>query len=135
MTTLYNTYPAKINLFAVQGDGIDMEFYVNYESLTSAGKKFYIELNTSPSSGVPFFMTSARLQVRRKDGLLIKDWISGVSPADIVLDLISGGYCHLTDVNGFEESGFFDYDLEVDNGMGYITIMTGVWKVKKQITI
>jgi hypothetical protein len=135
MTTLYNIDPARIDLYAVQGDAIDMEFYINAESLSTAMWKFYVELGNAPATGVPFYIYSARLQVRRKDGLLIKDWYSGVSPADIVLDLIFGGYCHLTDINGFGESGFFDYDLQFDNGYGFMTVMSGTWKVKKQITI
>jgi hypothetical protein len=134
MPIIYNIEPAKVDLFAVQGDIIDMEFYINADSLSSAMWKFFVNVNNAPSDGIPFYMYSLRMQVKRKDGLLLKDWLSGVSPADIVVDLIFGGYAHLTDSLGFLEPGIFDYDLKCDNGSGEFTIMKGTWIVEKQIT-
>jgi hypothetical protein len=134
MTLIYNTEPAKVDIFAIQGDAIDLEFYINATSLPLSMWTFLVQLNNPPAEGVPYYMYSLRMQVRRKDGLLLKDWQSGISPADIVLDLIFGGYAHLTDSVGFLESGHFDYDLQVDNGYGVFTIMTGSWIIKKQIT-
>ena len=121
-----NTDPAKIDLFAVEGDALDMTIYINYE-LIGEGRKFYARGNFEPYDGIPYVLATLHLQVRRKDGLLIKDWISGVSPADII---ITGGHFTLTD-EGFLESGVFDYDLSD----GDFTIMRGEWFVKKQITI
>jgi hypothetical protein len=134
MTLIYNTEPAKVDLFAIQGDAINFEFYINCTALSLSMWKFYVEVNNPPLDGVPYYMYTARMQVRRKDGLLLKDWQSGISPADIVLDLIFGGYAHVTDLTGFLESGIFDYDLQVDNGQGIFTIMIGTFIVKKQIT-
>jgi len=134
MTMLYNIEPAKVDLQATEGDAIDMEFYINCTSTQLSMWKFYVTLVNPPAEGVSYYMYSARMQVRRKDGLLLKDWLSGISPADIVLDMIYGGYAHLNDLTGFLESGVFDYDLQVDNGQGIFTIMTGQWLVKKQIT-
>ena len=133
MPMIYNTQPAEIDFFAIQGDMIDMEFYINATSLPWSMWKFFVEVNNAPAEGIEFFMYSLRMQVKRKDGLLLKDWQSGVSPADIVVDLIYGGYAHLTD-SGFLESGVFDYDLKCNNGSGEFTIMRGQWQVKKQIT-
>lgn len=131
MTTFLNTEPANIDLEFVQGDIIDMEFFIN-ELLSSTSRKFYASLNSAPGDGSAFLMTDLNLQVRRKDSLLIKDWISGVSPSDIV---ISTGQFHLSDDVGFSEDGFFDYDLKCDNGIGEFTIMKGNVKVNKQITL
>jgi hypothetical protein len=134
MTFLYNIDPARIDLFAVEGDAINMEFNI-YEESTLTAHKFYAALNLFPSTGTAFNMQAARMQVRRKDGLLIKDWISGTSPADITLDPSSPGWVLLFDQSGFTESGYFDYDFQIDNGAGFMTIMTGHFWVKKQITI
>ena len=135
MPTIYNTEPAKVDLFAIQGDAIDMEFYVNATSSQLAMWKFYVEVNNPPADGVPYYIYCARMQVRRKDGLLLKDWQSCVTPADITIDPVYGGYLHLEDIGGFLESGFFDYDLQVDNGYGIFTIMAGSFVVKKQYTM
>jgi hypothetical protein len=135
MTMIYNIEPAKINLHCTEGDAIDIEFYINATSTILSMWKFYVTVNNPSVEGVPYYMYSARMQVKRKDGLLLKDWNSGISPADIVLDLIYGGYAHLNDLTGFLESGVFDYDFQIDNGSGIFTIMTGQFIVKKQITL
>jgi|GEM_PF-2476440 len=135
MTMIYNTEPAEIDIFAIQGDMIDIEFYINANSLPWSMWKFFVEVNNVPIEGVPFFMYSLRMQVKRKDGLLLKDWRSSISPADITVDLIYGGYAHLVDSLGFLESGVFDYDLKCNNGSGEFTIMRGQWQIKKQVTI
>lgn len=127
MPTIYNTEPAQVDLFALQGDTIDMSFYVNYE-LTSLAKKFYVNLNTAPVNGTAYPLHTLEIQVRRKDGLLIKDWLSGISPSDIV---ITSSHFDLYDADGFLESGAFDYDILEFNGIGFFTIMTGNFIVKK----
>jgi hypothetical protein len=129
---IYNTEPAKVDLYAVKGDTLDMHFHVNYE-LISTGKKYYVSLNSDPSSGSNYDLGALHIQVRRKDGLLIKDWLSGVSPSDIV---ISGNEFHLFDADGFLESGHFDYDVEEFDGVsGFKCIMRGSFHVEKEITI
>ena len=132
MPILYNTEPAKVDISAVAGDTIDMLFYINYE-LIPTGKKFYVSLNSAPTDGTPYSLGAIEFQVRRKDSLLLKDWLSGVSPSDIVT---VGSYFHLFDPDGFLESGIFDYDVsEFDGVHGFKRIMRGSWEVKKQITI
>ncbi|MCJ7447895.1 MAG: hypothetical protein MUO72_09390 [Bacteroidales bacterium] len=132
MTMVYNTDPAKVDIFAIEGDTIDMRFYVNYE-MTLTGKKFYVGVNSIPVNGSPYNLGALKIQVRRKDFLLLKDWLSGVSPSDIV---VSGASFHLFDADGFLESGTFDYDvMEFDGVHGFKRIMKGSWDVKKQITI
>jgi hypothetical protein len=134
MPIIYNIEPAKVDLSATQGDTIDIEFYINATSLPLSMWKFFVNVGFAPSEGIPYYMYSAKMQVRRKDSLLLKDWNSGISPADITLDMIFGGYAHLNDIDGFLESGVFDYDLQVDNGQGIFTIMKGLFIVEKQIT-
>lgn len=131
---IYNIEPAKVDLLATQGDAINIEFYINATSPSLSMWKFFVAVNNPPADGVPYYMYSARMQVRRKDGLLLKNWLSGISPADITLDLLFGGYAHLNDLTGFLESGFFDYDFQVDNGSGIFTIIKGNFIVEKQIT-
>jgi hypothetical protein len=112
MTLISNSGLERVNFSAVVGDAIDLPLYVT-------------------NLDVPFPMVTARMQVRRKDGYLLKDWISGVSPADIVIDPFNIGYLHIFDIDGFDQSGFFDYDLECDNGAGVITMVKGIWHVEK----
>jgi hypothetical protein len=120
---IYNTEPATVDIFAVEGDTIDMQFYVNYE-LTSTGKKFYVAANGSPVDGNAYNLGTLQL---------LKDWLSGISPTDIV---VTGNHFHLFDADGFLESGYFDYDvMEFDGIHGFKRIMKGSWNVKKQITI
>ena len=130
MTLIYNTEPANVDLVSVQGDAINMEFFVN-ELLTATSKKYYANINSAPEEGSPFTMASLHMQVRREDGLLLKDWISGVSPSDIV---ISAGQFDLFDIDGFIGNGFYNYDLKCDNGSGEFTIMSGLFRVIKKIT-
>jgi hypothetical protein len=122
MTTLSNTDPARIDLYAVKGDVIDMTFHVNSE-----GNKFYVGLD-DPADGTAHNLGALQIQVRRKDGLKIKEWLSGVSPSDIV---VNGNEFRLVD-DGFDESGFFDYDVEEDSSR---CIMRGTFHVEKEITI
>ena len=126
---LFNSDPAFVNLNAIEGNTIDMVFYINSE-LIDFGRKFYANCNSAPVHGSPYLMADLKIQVRRKDRLLIKEWLSGVSPSDIV---ITDGHFRLTDETGFEESGVFDYDL-IDTSEN-ISIMRGEWLVKKQITL
>ena len=131
MTLIGNTVPALINIQAIRGDTIDLTLYVNYLD-SESGRVFYAFPYAAPSSGAVYNLTSLTIHVRRKDNLLIKEWISGVSPSDIV---ISGASFHLTDSVGFEESGAFDYEVEDTNILGSFTIIRGEFWVKKQITI
>lgn len=108
-----------------------MDFYVNLLQ-TNAGDEFLINCNEEPVFGDPFDMICLRMRVRRKDRLLLKTWQGCVSPSDEI-EVIGIGNFTLTDLEGFLESGFFDYDLCCDNGDGYFTIATGNWLVKKQI--
>ena len=129
MTLIYNTDPAKIDIYAIQGDSLDMEFFINSEIL-STGEKFYSQIGSAPLSGSACNLNSLEIQVRRKDSLKIKEWISGVSPSDIVISLNS---FHLYDADGFLESGTFDY--QVKETFGNKCIMQGEFFVKKQITV
>jgi len=130
---IYNTKPAEIDLSCIEGDVIDMEFFINSQLNTLSQKEFFVSLGSAPSTGTAFTMSNLKMQVRRKDYLLIKDWLSGVSPSDMVIT--NPGEFHLFDDSGFLESGHFDYELQCNNGLGYFTIMKGQWQVKKQITV
>ena len=128
----YNTDPARVDLFSVKGDTIDMVFHVNYEMIAT-GKKFYVSMNAAPTGGAPYTLGAIEIQVRRKDLLLLKDWLSGVSPSDIV---ISGNQFHLFDADGFLESGHFDYVVQEFDGVhGFKCIMRGSFHVEKEITV
>jgi hypothetical protein len=114
MPTIYNIETVKTNLEATQGDTILFSFNVTLND-------------------VAFDMTGyqARMQVRRKDGLLIKDWMSYVSPADITItaDLLE------FNTAGFTDYGIFNYDLQVTTPAGTVmTLMAGEFVVKKQFT-
>ncbi len=130
MTLIGNTIPAEINIKAVRGDTIDLTLHVSYND-NDSGRVFYAQPNSAPASGIAYDLTWLVIHVRRKDNLLIKEWISGVSPSDIV---ISGASFHLTDSVGFEEAGAFDYEVEDTNSLGSFTIIRGEFWVKKQIT-
>jgi len=124
MTLVYNTEPAKIDIFAIQGDALDMTFYVNSE-LLATGRKFYVQQESSPDEGTAHSLGPLLIQVRRKDYLLVKEWISDISPADIV---ITSNAFHLTDADGFLEPGVFDYAVQDTDKC----IMQGEFFVKKK---
>jgi len=126
MTIISNSAPDRPVLHAVKGDAIDMEIFVNSE-IIATGRRFYVQALSAPTDGSPYTPATLRMQVRRKDGLLLKDWISGASPADIV---IGAGSFHLTD-DGFDEAGFFDYDVQDAD----FTIMRGTFYVEKETTL
>lgn len=128
---LYNTDPAPVDITAVKGDTINMTFHVA-EELTATARKFHVSLNGDPADGTAYDLADLRIQVRRKDGLLLKEWLSGVSPSDIVV--VDNTY-HLYDPDGFLESGHFDYEVEEHDGSGYFCIQRGSFWVKKEITI
>jgi hypothetical protein len=127
MTVISNSAPERSSLHAVKGDAIDLELFVNSE-LISTGRKFYVQALSAPDDGIPYTAISLQIQVRRKDGLLLKDWISGVSPSDIV---IGAGSFHITDADGFGEAGFFDFDVQDSE----FTIMSGTFYVEKETTV
>jgi hypothetical protein len=128
---IYNIEPAQIDLFAIQGDTIDMTLYVTNE-LTANGRKFFIQAYSNSENGTAHDLGQLIMQVRRKDGLLIKEWYSNVSPESI---LISGNTFYIYDQDGFDESGLFDFSIEENEGGKYHCIATGQFYVKKEITI
>lgn len=130
MTLIGNIVPALINIQAIRGDTIDLTFYVNYLD-SESGRIFYASPYAVPSSGVGYNLTALKIHVLRKDNLLIKEWISGVSPSDIV---ISGASFHLSDLVGFEESGALDYEVQDTSIHGTITIIRGQFWVLKEFT-
>lgn len=133
MPTYYNIDAAKIDLSAIQGDSICFNFKVTGE-IKSTGIKIRAELFNVPEIGTLLNMTSLQITVRRKDGLIVKSWISGVTPANITIG-ISGGDFIVSDSDGFPDPGFFDYDCQVTDVGGIIgTILYGTFHVKKQIT-
>ena len=134
MPTIYNTEPAKVDLEAIQGDSIYMNFQVTMEALSS-GYKFYVESIFVPSSGIDFHMDTLQMQVRRQDGVLVKDWYSGVSPAAISINPFVDGEFEINDIDGFLEAGYFNYDLQMQDSGSNITIMRGKFTVRKQYTI
>ena len=115
MSIFYNIEPFKVDLHAVQGDKILYSFNVTL-------------------NGVPFDMSLyvVEMQVRRKDGLLLKKFSSiGTSEITIIIDQLDFY------ADGFLESGIFDYDLQVRNpgtGNDILTIMYGQQIVQKQST-
>lgn len=127
--TLYNTKPDELRLWAKENDVLDMDLYVNYFH-DEASNSFKVRLNEEPDQGDPFAMLCVRFRVRRKDGLLLKEWLSCVSPSELV---VTAGLISVLDEDGFDQSGLFDYDVCVNNGEGWFTIMTGMWTVKKSI--
>jgi hypothetical protein len=133
MPILYNIEPARIDLQATQGDSINMNFRVTAEVL-STGVKVYVQQYNIPALGTLIHLDSVQMQVRSKDSLLLKDWYSGVTPANILINPLANGDFDLVDSDGFLESGFFDYDVQVDDGTDIFTIMSGTFYVKKQIT-
>lgn len=131
MTMLYNTDPAPVDITVVRGDTIDMTFHVTVD-LIALARKFYVTLNGDPAEGSANNLNDLRIQVRRKDGLLLKEWLSGVSPSNII---VTNNTYHLYDPDGFLESGHFDYEVEEHDSDGYFCIQRGSWWVKKEITI
>jgi len=129
MTVISNSAPDRSAIHVVKGDAIDLELFVNSE-IISTGRKFYIQALSAPDHGTPYNATSLRIQVRRYDNLLLKDWISGASPADIV---ISTGSFHLIDADGFDQAGWFDFDVQETTEN--LTIMRGTFYVEKETTI
>ena len=114
MTTFYNIETVKVDLEATQGDTILFSFNITL-------------------SDVAFDLTGykVRMQVRRKDGILLKDWRSDVSPADITItaDLLE------FNTDGFTDYGIYNYDIQATSMAGkVITLMTGEFVVKKQFT-
>jgi hypothetical protein len=129
----YNIEPARVDIEATEGDSINLNFQVTAEVL-STGIKVHVLSYSTPPLGTLIHLNSLRMQVRRKDGLLLKDWYSGVSPATILINPLDDGEFDVHD-DGFLESGFFDYDVEVDTGVETFTLMSGMFHVKRQFTI
>lgn len=115
-------------IVANEGDAIDLTFHVS-RTVDGYGEHFYTALNQAPDDGVAYNLTDVTIRVRRKDRLLIKEWLTGISPADIVCSVAT---FHLTDDTGFEECGAFDY--EVEDTARNVTIIYGEFWVKKQVT-
>jgi len=125
---MIGNFPARHNIRVVKGDAIDLTFHVA-RVLDGLGQTFYTALNQAPDYGIAYTVTNITIRVRRKDGLLIKEWLTGVSPADIVC---TGATFHLTDDIGFEQSGMFDY--QVEDTVNNVTIISGYFWVEKEIT-
>lgn len=117
MPIFYNIDYFKADLVVIQGDTIVFSFQVT--------------INDLPFDLSPFVVS---MQVRRKDGLLIKDWSSiGLTPAITISTDIFDIW-----TDGFADIDTLDYDVQVkDPGIGGIslTIMSGTLFVKKQHTV
>lgn len=110
MTLFYNIEYEGADLIFVEGDPIDMTFSVDEND-----------------AAYPLTGKTINMQVRRLDGLLLKDMTSTGSPCGItIIGNTFNIYCE-----GFDERGLFEYDIEV---VGVGTIMRGYAVVKKQIT-
>jgi hypothetical protein len=131
MPIIYNIEPARNDLFAKKGNSINMNFQVSSETTSLANLKFYINAHSIPISGIPYHMDQLVMYVRRKDGLLLKEWRSGVTPSDILINPSVDGEFNLFDAAGFSESGHFDYDLNHDTGTELYTMGTGSFFVTK----
>ena len=124
MTTFHNIDYFSINFEAVQGDGIDSTFQV---------KKWDATLQ----DWVAFDLTGKciDMQIRRQDGLLIKDWHSCVSPAQII---INTSYLTLLDDDGIMDAGLHNYDIQYRDNTGSIVphaFMRGYFWITKQVTV
>jgi hypothetical protein len=135
MPTIYNIEPARINLEATEGDSIMMNFQVTGEVLPT-GIKIHIQAFNVPELGTSIDLDYLEMTVRREDGKILKSWVSGVTPAAIIIIPGVDGEFDLEDLDGFDESGFFNYDLQASDVAGTYTgtFMSGIFHVKKQIT-
>ena len=122
---MIGVFPARLDIMLTKDDVIDMTFFVE-RTLDGVGQKFYSTLNIAPDEAVSYSMTSISMRVKRQDGLVIKEWISGVSPSNIVCD---GSNFHLYDDAGIGESGYFDYEVK-DETRGIVIIRGKIWSRK-----
>lgn len=130
---IYNTEPARVDLECTQGDSIQMNFQITAE-LLSIGTKIYVQAYNVPEYGTPLDLTLLEMTVRREDGKILKSWSSVGTPAAITINPSTDGEFDLEDIDGFSESGFFNYDLQ-NTGSGFTgTLMSGIFHVKKQVT-
>ena len=115
MSIFYNIEPFKVDLSAVQGDKIIYSFNVTINDVAFDMTGYVVEMH-----------------VRRKDGLLLKSWSSvGTSEITITIDVLDFY------ADGFDESGIFDYDLQIRDPVplgNLLTIMFGQQIVQKQFT-
>jgi hypothetical protein len=130
---IYNIETAKADIEATEGDSINLNFRVTAEILSTGLKVHTLSYNIPPL-GTLIHLDSLQIQVRREDGVLLKNWYSGVTPANIIINPLADGDFDILD-NGFMESGFFNYDCQVNTGSEIFTLMAGKFHVKKQITI
>lgn len=112
MTLAHNIQFAQIDIITVAGDTIDLTFQVDINGLFDLTDKLI------------------ECKVRRKDGLIVKSWTSAGSPATISGAI--GAYNIFDD--GWDQVGFFDYDVQVTDYESTYTIQKGTWENKKQIT-
>ena len=133
MPIIYNIETAKIDIECTQGDSIQMNFQVT-GLVTSFGIKVYIQAFNVPSLGIPIHLDNLQMTVRREDGLILKEWISIGSPSAISINPWVDGEFDLVDLDGFSESGYFNYDLQSTDGVYIGTLMSGIFHVKKQVT-
>jgi hypothetical protein len=133
MPTIYNIEPARIDLECTQGDSIQMNFQVTAEIL-STGAKIYVQSFNIPEYGTLIHLDDLEMTVKRKDGKVLKSWTSIGTPSAISINPSVDGEFDLVDVDGFDESGFFNYDLQITDGSYIGTLMSGIFHVKKQVT-
>ena len=108
----YNARPAKVDIEFTQGDTINFsyEVFINSVALILTGLKI-------------------RLKVRRKDGLLVKDWSTVTGEINTL-----GSIYNVYTSSGFIDAGDFDYDVDVTDVSDTYTFQSGSFHVIKQIT-
>lgn len=114
MTMIYNIEPYKVDLIFKMGDTIDMLF-------------------TAYKDGVLYPISGKRVDIhfKRQDGLLIKSLTSAITPQTVIL----GTYSFRMYADGFLESGYFNYDVQVTDGTDVLTIQTGHAWVNKDYVL
>ncbi len=119
MNVFYNNRPYKADLVFTRGDTVNM---------TIMAYRFDPSLN----DWAMFDLSGKRVDAwfRRKDGLVVKQLTSSVSPATIIIDRSSFTFKD----DPFEAPGYLDYDVQVTDGLGVFTIMTGMPIIKKDVT-
>jgi len=123
MTTFHNIDYQTLNFEAVQGDGINFIFDAQIWDVTTGA---WIDFDLSG--------LCVDMQVRRQDGLLLKDWHSCPSPAEI---LVSGHTVQIVDDSGIMEAGFHNTDIQYRDPADNVphTFVRGLFKVTKQVTV
>ncbi len=120
MDIFYNNKPFQVSLVFKQGETIDMTFTVyDWNPITLAWDLFDM-------TGMII-----KIQFRRKDGLLIKELFSNISPPGIII--LTSNFT-INDV-GFNNPDFLDYDVKITSGTNIKIFMEGYAWIKKLITL